>query len=491
MEKRTKNWRFRSLKQQLIIYNSILLFFVLLIVLFSIFSYSKTLKMYDIFSAQYTDLSSFYRELKAGSINAQNYLYGKNVEQLESYRNHVYSAKQKLYLISERTKHSDLKWRLMLLGNMIQTYEETFDTLVNHNLDSIGAYTDEYYFLVNTANNIDATAPQYYTLLTDEMNEVSIALQILWRRQMILIFSVIGLMILISVVFSSACIWGITKPIQKIVTNINEIKRGRYNLKEVNHAGQEISVLCDAFGEMAQSVQLYIKSTEEKAKLEKKLLEIENKNLKMNELLMETELKALQGQMNPHFLFNTLSMIAKMAYMENAPETRAMMETVADLLRYSLDKSAKTSDLFGEIECIKNYYEIQRKRIGHRVAFSLLLAEDLHNIPMPGMILQPLVENAVLHGVSKMTCGARIDVSIFTDAENLYVTVEDNGIGMPQVMIDKIMSGDNSIESKTGMNIGLQNVLKRLDIFYGNNYKMKIISDIGEGTFIILTLSAM
>ncbi len=488
MFKKIKSWRFGSLKQQLIFYNSILLVFVLLIVLLSVFSYSKTLNTYDIFSAQYTDLSGFYREVKAGDISARNYLYGKNAGQMQTFQNRMQLANQKLEAISARAKYPELKWRLLLLHNMMETYNETFDRLMNNQFDSSVAYTNEYYFLINTAKNIDATAPQYYALLTEEMNAVSDTLQILWRRQTILTFGVIGIMILLSVVFSCTYIWSITKPIQKIVKNINEIKQGRYDLKEVNHAGREISVLCDAFDEMAQSVQLYIKSTEERGKLEKKLLETENKNLKMNELLMESELKALQGQMNPHFLFNTLSMIAKMAYMENAPETRAMMETVADLLRYSLDKSAKTSDLFGEIECIKNYYEIQRKRIGHRVKFSLRISVGLKNISMPGMILQPLVENAILHGVSQMTGGARIDVSLYIHGDNLYLAVEDNGIGMTQDTIDKIMACDNSIESKTGTNIGLHNVLKRLEIFYGSNFKMKIISDLGEGTYLIISL---
>ncbi len=477
-----------SLKQQMLYYNVILLAFVLVIVFVSIQSNRETLDNYDAFSTQYSSLSSFYREMNTAGIAAQNYLYGKSPDNLRMYKQQTQTAHEKLNQLEKSARYPELRWRITLLRNMVNTHEETFDRLCENSFDPMENYASEYDFLVSTAGNIGGTAPQYYNLLTEEMNKISVELEARWHLRITFTLVITACMLLISITFSTAYIWSITSPIQKIVKNINKIKQGQYNLKEVSHAGKEIAVLCDAFDDMAQSVQLHIASVEENADLEKRLLETENQNLKMNELLMETELKALQGQMNPHFLFNTLGMISNMAYMENAPQTSALMENVSDLLRYSLDKSSKTSDLLGEIECIRNYYVIQNKRIGHRVAFTLSVTNNLRNLPMPGMVVQPLIENAILHGVAHMTSGGKIDVRVIQDDAHTYLSVQDNGCGIEQDIVQKLQSRQDDSISKTGTNIGLRNVLKRLRIFYGDAFSAAITSDLGEGTLVVLAL---
>lgn len=480
--------RLGSLKQQLIFYNGIVLVFVLVVVLFSGQSSLDMLSNYSAYSMRYNSLSGFYTEMNAADIMAQNHLYTKSAQDLSQYKKHMARVRTHLSYLQQTAQYEELRWRVTLLSNMVDTYEETLQVLRLHPVQSAESYGQTYDFLVSTAGNIAGTAPQYYNLLTDEMNCTTNEMQQRWRKDVVLTFIGIAGMLILAALFSSMYVYSITNPIQTIVKNIHKIKQGQYNLRQVQPVGKEIAVLCDAFSDMAQSVQLHIADVEEKATLEKRLLETENTNLKMSELLTQTELKALQGQMNPHFLFNTLSMISKMAYMENAPDTSAMMETVADLLRYSLDKSSKTSDLLGEIECVRNYYTIQNKRIGHRVTLSLCITAHLRNMQMPGMVLQPLIENAVLHGVSQMTQGAHIEVCVYQDAAFTYLSVQDNGKGMTDEQITSLLT-DKTMDSDAGsMHIGLRNVLTRLRIFYGNDFTACIVSDIGEGTMVLLSL---
>ncbi|RPF47256.1 histidine kinase/DNA gyrase B/HSP90-like ATPase [Hydrogenoanaerobacterium saccharovorans] len=483
-------WRFSSVKQELIFYNIVLFVFVFAVVIILNFSNLKTISAYADFSAQYSTLSSFYKNVKAADQLAQNCLYTGSVEEQAKYNLCKNDANHNINDLSNMFEDEKLRWRFGRLKNMVQTYDEVFLELREKKDISLEEYNIKYDFLVDTAKNIDLTATQFYNLLTDEMNRQSKEMIRNWQVQAKFIILLTAGMIVIAIAFSAMCIKDITQPIGRIVKNIQKIKMGKYDLKQVKHAGKEISILCDAFDDMAKSVQGHILSVEENAKLEKELLEKENENLKISELLMETELKALQGQMNPHFLFNTLSMISKMAYMEQAEQTSEMMETVSDLLRYSLDKSSKTSDLYNEIECAQNYLIIQRKRFGHRVKFELFVAEDVPNITMPGMIFQPLIENAVIHGVGQLVQNAFVSIQVIRDETKIYIVFEDNGKGMESDLVESILTGRRAgnFKKSNGTNIGMNNVFRRLEMFYGPDSTVQIESSIDCGTVIILTL---
>nr|WP_275950534.1 sensor histidine kinase [Clostridium sp. MCC353] len=233
---------------------------------------------------------------------------------------------------------------------------------------------------------------------------------------------------------------------------------------------------------MADEVQASIRHVQEKSQLENQLLEKENENLKVKELLIETELKVLQGQMNPHFLFNTLSLISKMAYLEGAEKTSELMETTTDLLRYSLDKSNSVSDLYSEIESVKNYIKIQEVRFGHRIKFELSVGNHIPKVIMPGMIIQPLIENAVIHGVKNMVSGAHVLVSVKRGGDKVYILVEDNGTGMDSSRLEAVQSG---VEEKS---IGINNVRKRLELFFGIKPVLSIESAVQCGTAVTVEL---
>ncbi|WP_070041906.1 sensor histidine kinase [Robinsoniella peoriensis] len=478
--------KFNRIKYKLVLYAGILFLFVFIIAFIANKGNINALNAYSDFSDQYSELGSFYQNMESAAADAQTYLYLRDTEYLKSFENTLKIVHEKLDRLTEYTDSVSLKWRYQLLRNMVDSYSEGFDDLKEQRR----SMDDFYGFFSRIPENIQATYIEYSTLLTNEMNlkrddmigrlKTSIAITII----------IITLMFVITILFAVISICTITRPLGKIVENIKGIKHGNYRLAGINSADNDLKVLCEAIEDMSLSIQKNIEHVKEKSVLEKRILESENENLKIHDLLTETELKVLQGQINPHFLFNTLSLISRMAYLENAPKTKELMEITSDLLRYSLEKSNSTSDLRGEIGCIKNYLEIQKKRFGHRIQFQLFVEEGLPDPIMPGMVIQPLVENAVIHGVADMMEDAAVDVVIYRKHDKICVLVEDNGVGMDSDILEAITSGQlkETGTRANGNNIGFNNVKRRLDVFYGTEGILTIESSKGCGTAISINL---
>jgi sensor histidine kinase YesM len=296
---------------------------------------------------------------------------------------------------------------------------------------------------------------------------------------------------LAALVFSINSSRWVTRPINSIVSNIQKIKKGEYDLRGVKDSGPEFSILGEAFDDMANSIRANIRNIETNARLRQQLLEAENENLRMTELLIGSELKILQDQMNPHFLFNTLGMISQIAAMEHADQAAGLMDITTNLLRYSLDKSNRMSTLYEELECVRNYLHIQRLRFGDRISFELKTDEDLPNVMLPGMMLQPLIENAVLHGVDEILNGAVVAVSASRKNNLLCLAVEDNGRGMSGEKLEELLNGDyyplDNSDSRT--HIGILNAKKRIEMLYGSSATFHVESTEDVGTLISISIA--
>ncbi len=289
------------------------------------------------------------------------------------------------------------------------------------------------------------------------------------------------------VLFSVITIRSFTQPLYQILNNIKLIKRGEYDLSSISGTSTEMESLCLALEDMAQHVQRNILNEQEKAKLKHQLLEKENENLRKDELLALSELKLLQNQINPHFLFNTLNMIYKTAYRENAMDTSAMVNRTSMLLRYALDKANKTSDLYSEIESIENYIYIQEKRFHQRIKFILTVEEELPNIQVPGLLIQPLVENAVKHGLKDVIEDGEVIINVHHLDDHIIISVSDNGIGVETEILEKGIINDFQIDNDK-KNLGLYNVIQRIRMFYGNTAQISFNSYPGCGFEVIIKI---
>jgi len=211
------------------------------------------------------------------------------------------------------------------------------------------------------------------------------------------------------------------------------------------------------------------------------LLDETKEKMKLTELLKNMEIKALQAQINPHFLYNTLNTIARMALIEKAPDTENLIYAISDLLRYSLKNSDNMVTIDSEITNIKKYFYIQKTRFGDRFDYKIDIDPSILNFKIPVMTLQPLVENSIIHGLKNMTINGKVKI-IGKNFNNSYLTIEvfDNGIGIDEDRLKTIFAVENSYENLTGL--GIKNVDSRIKHFFGPNYGIKLKNSKETGT---------
>jgi sensor histidine kinase YesM len=230
---------------------------------------------------------------------------------------------------------------------------------------------------------------------------------------------------------------------------------------------------------MVVSIKKFINEIQEKARLEASLNEQRLNNLKMKNELREAELLALQSQINPHFIFNTINIGAKIAMLEGDKRTCTYLENAADIFRYNLRGLDSYVPLKEEIDNVRSYIYLLQIRFGESVNFKADFCEDTKalGIIVPRMILQPIAENAYIHGISEVEDGGTITLKVRSNEDFVYVYVMDNGIGITQEKINELLGdmGDDDLQmvlaSKRGhtTGIGVSNVINRLRLYYNRN----------------------
>lgn len=198
---------------------------------------------------------------------------------------------------------------------------------------------------------------------------------------------------------------------------------------------------------------------------------------KLEKALQEADFKLLQSQVNPHFLFNTLNIIAQMAYVEGVENVANVIWSLSDLLRFTLRRSEELITLQEEIKLLQNYVLIQETRFGDRLAVSWDIDASLDGVLVPCMILQPLVENAILHGLEPLMKTGRINISVKKEANTALITIRDNGVGF----------SPEEFKTKPG-HIGIAGVRNRLQYYFADAATFMIESGEGKGTKVSLRL---
>ncbi|MCR4694619.1 MAG: histidine kinase [Pseudobutyrivibrio sp.] len=282
----------------------------------------------------------------------------------------------------------------------------------------------------------------------------------------------------------------ITEPLIRLSNTANKVSKGDFNVELLPENGNdEVGVVTRAFNKMIVSIKAYIKQITESMEVERKMKENE---LMMENHIKDAELKYLQAQINPHFLFNTLNAGAQLAMMEGADKTSNYMLRVAEFFRYNIKKNKDVVSLKEEIELVDIYIYIINVRFAGEISFTKKISsEDLLDIQIPSMILQPIVENSINYGIRDIDWKKKIELSVYELNEYICVSIKDNGIGMSQETITKVLEGNyQSDPKKRGSNgVGLDNCIERLNIFYESDDILDIISE-GEnkGTETILYL---
>lgn len=474
MKKTTNNVSFRT---QILQYNIIVIGAVFLALLIYIFLNFYTIDEYENAFNQYRHVNGFYESLDNATDYLKDYLYTDAAASYASYEQEIQNTEKHLQELHNSSMEEG--WKTQLLSNMLTSYKEQVQITKDVFDQNLPSYGDEYTKLLNQFDLIKKTSSTFYENMTDNM-EVQIA-EFRQLKLFTILFSIgFGIILIVWLVYYTMMTAnGITEPLTSILKNIALIKQGSYDLTKISNTNIEMHELCEALEEMAVNIQKEIEMTKEHAELEKKLLETENENLKKDELLIQSELKMLQNQINPHFLFNTLNMTYKLALAEHATKCSEMIEQISILLRYGLEKQNKMSDLKSEIQAVQNYVSIQEKRLGDRVTFEFFISDNLPNITIPGMILQPLVENSLEHGLRDCESDGEVIISLRYDEPYVYIQISDNGKGMDSEKCEHMLL--NGFHDASGEHLGLYNVTKRLEMFYQDQVDISVDSAVDCG----------
>ena len=221
--------------------------------------------------------------------------------------------------------------------------------------------------------------------------------------------------------------------------------------------------------------------------MQEKLLEETKRRSEYENIIKTLELKTLQSQVNPHFLFNTLNTAARLAYLENAPRTAEIIYSLASLLRYSLRNLDQLVALKEEISYLKHYLHIQEIRYKDHIKSQIDVPTEIENVLLLVMSLQPIVENAIIHGLEEKEEGGVINIKAYQKDETIFIEVKDNGVGIDKKMLEVIK---NDIEKGKGHTtaLGLQNVDRRIKMYFGKEYGLEIRSEKGNGTLVVLKI---
>ncbi|MCB0211894.1 MAG: PocR ligand-binding domain-containing protein [Anaerolineae bacterium] len=242
----------------------------------------------------------------------------------------------------------------------------------------------------------------------------------------------------------------------------------------------------DAAAEMLQLTANYIVELGLANLTKGQLLRETQEKASLQAALQDAQLRALQSQVNPHFLFNSLALLGYLAVEEDAPRTQEIAYCLSDLLRYSLRNMSKTVSLQQEIDIVKHYLTIQQLRLEERLKIQIDVNPVLYQERIPCMILQPLVENAVIHGVESVARPVTIQVRAYPWLQGMMLEVYDDGAGIDPVIAESVNARMFTYRQNEDASIGLQNVIRRLDGIYGQDCDIRVEGGPHQGTRIML-----
>jgi len=273
-------------------------------------------------------------------------------------------------------------------------------------------------------------------------------------------YAIIAIFVLVvGIACAYALVGNVVKPVAELEKSIKQVKEGNFNAEIVVKTNDDIGALCYDFNAVVGKIKQLMQEDEQKRKY---------------------EIKALRDQINPHFLHNTLTSILWMIEMENNDEAIEMTASLARLFRVSVSDGNKLVPVGTEVDYIKSYLEIQKMRYKDKLVFEIDAGLAVRGYYTPVLILQPLVENAIYHGIENkpgvgtITVTARKDI----EADHLIFTVEDDGAGMDEEKLAQLL--DENFEGHRG--VGILNTNQRIKLYFGDAYGIQFESRVGHGT---------
>lgn len=372
---------------------------------------------------------------------------------------------------TEDNVRSDLDALIRLLGIL----DERVDDILR-NVEEGGHYDENMEMLdLNIRTLTSLTQDDIQKYIYDEAKnmeqlrrEVAESLLSTLRILIVLLLVIIAFIIIYSRKLSKR----ITGPITELCDMTAKFAGGDFTVESHIDSNDEMQTLAESFNSMVKEIDTLVKD-----------IHREQENAK------DAELRLLQEQINPHFLYNTLDAIV---WMTEAGETKKAIQVIQELssfFRISLSKGASEITVRNEREHVKNYLEIQRYRYQDILDYELDFEEDILDYHIQKLTLQPIVENALYHGIKNKRGGGVIKVSGKSEGSDIVLAVEDNGIGMNEEELARLrglISGEIELGDKRGF--GMANVQQRITMHFGGGYGIRVDSTAGEGTIVTVRI---
>lgn len=433
------------------------------------------------------DLSEGLEELQ---VAMSNYLSTKSSDAMEQYYRSEQDYRNLLETLNRQATDNEILLTEKNIYGLSQSYLELTSEIIQAKR---GRNVEKYASLYGEASELyDEVNTFIYSLNNEQFKNNSRTYEALVQSLQYMEMITIAVLFLVLVGNASLIVMStkmITEPLKLLAQTADEVAKGNFEVDQLPVGPMdEVGIVTGAFNQMVASIRNYIDQLRETLARENQLKERE---FLMQNHLKDAQLKYLQAQINPHFLFNTLNAGAQLAMMEDAEKTEQFLLNVSEFFRYNVRKNNEQVTLGEEIRLVDNYVYILNVRFAGEILFEKEVDESLNAVPVPGMILQPLVENAVNYGIRNIDWKGRIELTVCRKDDRICISVWDNGAGMTKERIAQVLSGEIASEapSSNSNGVGMRNVIERLNLFFNDEAQMDIYSEgLNMGTEVVITI---
>lgn len=453
------------------------------------------------------NMNDLAEALKGVQTSMTEYLSAKSSEALEEYYRSV-QLFQTLYeqLNSKITDNAMLNLEKNIQSmsvNYIQVTDETVQAKRGRNVEKYKNSYEEASVMFDDINGfIYILNNEKFRMNTTNYKGLMTSLQYMEIITTVILMVIGGVSLGLILLITNS----ITKPLNRLAKAANEVAKGNFHKKVPQvHNMDEVGIVSKAFNKMVDSIQRYIIEISRNMEREQELKERE---FRMEAHLKDAQLKYLQAQINPHFLFNSLNAGVQLAMLEGAERTGEFVENMADFFRYNLKQIKQDTTILEEVRLVDSYLYILNVRYAGEIHYYKEIDDRLLHYKVPSMIIQPLVENAINHGIHGAPWEGKIGLSVAYGSNEgegkddwIHITVSDNGKGMSREKIRSILLEEpdmseelnvleesKEVKGKRSTGIGLRNVKERLQLYFNHENLLQIESEEMKGTKVTINI---
>ena len=478
------------LRNKIVLNSMVILFILSIVTIYTAIASMELSKSFNLLLQNNLVLKEIRRNLNETQHNLTAYLRAKNSESLKDYIRFASDLQVVSGTLNRDMKDDQLllleRNLAMLIDNYLAATENAVQAKRGRN---VSIYVNQY----DEAKKIEGLIK----FLLDRMNTIyldeSLSSFMGYRSNISLVIFLNLLLIVLAFLVSSIFMMRyssiLTEPLEHLSETVKAVERGDYSYDLPPYEeDDEIGTLNQAFKRMQKSIQNAFEELNKKAELEKLLLEQKMQMLDYQHKLKDAELLALQTQINPHFLYNTLSAGWQLALAEQDETTAEFLEKLAEFIRYVLKPTNRFVPISEELDCASKYIWLLKLRFGERYQFEIQVDERALVYETPALILQPLIENAITHGLHDLEQGGKVTVSVSLNENNRHIqlAVADSGKGIKQEDIEEALRAARLDDTSEHSGIGLFNVIRRVTLSTTGRGHVAIESTEGQGSRVII-----